>query len=229
MEPARSLPQQTPRFDGSYGTDHERCDRQRTNDDDGHVAGNQDTGPSRDASGHAQFQGRRAGYADRPSANGTIRALSGGAEFVVCGIRGCARRSATRQEDWTLDLVRLPQIDGLGASEFSQTFALDGEEEAAEFLRDPELRARLLTISRAVVEQLRTGRAKSLRTLMGSDIDAKKVVSSLTLLGHVAKNLHKADGIDAYSALATVADEVLALAAAEGYPPCAYTLRPVRG
>ena len=122
-----------------------------------------------------------------------------------------------------------PQIDGLGTSESSQTFGLQGEEEAAEFLHDPELRARLLTISRAVAEQLRTGRAKALRTLMGSDIDAKKVVSSLTLFGHVAKKLHKADGIDAYSAMATVADEVLALAAAQGYPPCAYTLRRVRG
>ena len=117
----------------------------------------------------------------------------------------------------------------MGTSESAQTFALQGEEEAAEFLRDPELRARLLTISRAVAEQVKTGRAKSLRVLMGSDIDAKKVVSSLTLFGHVAKKLHKAESIDAYRAMANVADEVLALAAAEGYPPCAYTLRRVRG
>ena len=106
-------------------------------------------------------------------------------------------------------------------------FALAGEEEAAEFLRDSELRARLLTISRAVAEQLRAGRTKSLRALMGSDIDARKLVSSLPLFGHVAKRLRDAEG-DEYSTIAAVADEVLAIAASQGYPPCAYTLQRLR-
>lgn len=119
-----------------------------------------------------------------------------------------------------------PQISGLGTSGASQTFAI-GEEEAAEFLRDSELRSRFLTIAQAVDEQLKTG--KALRALMGSDIDAKKVVSSLTLFGHVSKKLHETEGIDAYSSVATVADEVLRLAATQGYPPCAYTLRRLRG
>ena len=118
-----------------------------------------------------------------------------------------------------------PQIDGLGMSGLSQAFALDGEEEAVEFLRDPELRSRLLTIASTVAEQLSTGRVASLRTLMGSDIDAKKVVSSLTLFGHVARKLHEVEGIEAYSAMARVAEVVLALAASQGYPPCAHTLR----
>ena len=56
-----------------------------------------------------------------------------------------------------------PQIDGLGMSGLSQAFALDGEEEAAEFLRDSELRSRLLTIASTVADQLGTGRAQSLR------------------------------------------------------------------
>ena len=120
-----------------------------------------------------------------------------------------------------------PQISRLGRSHDSQTFAIDGEEEAVEFLRDLELRSRLLTIAHAVAEQLRTG--KALSALMGSDIDAKKVVSSLTLFGHVAKKLHQTEGVDAYGSIATVADEVLALAAPQGYPPCAYTLRRIRG
>ena len=51
-----------------------------------------------------------------------------------------------------------PQIAGLGMSGHAQAFALDGEEEAAEFLRDAELRTRLLTIASAVAEQLGTGR-----------------------------------------------------------------------
>jgi uncharacterized protein (DUF1810 family) len=122
-----------------------------------------------------------------------------------------------------------PQIDGLGTSGPSQTFAINGEEEAVEFLRDSELRSRLLTISDAAAEQLRTGRAKSLRALMGSDIDAKKVVSSLTLFGAVAKKLHEVEGVDAYSSIARVADEVLTVAASQGYPPCSYTLRRIRG
>src|SRR5687768_1487688 len=64
-----------------------------------------------------------------------------------------------------------PQIDGLGMSGPSQAFALDGEVEAAEFLHDPELRSRLLTIAATVAEQVSTGRVASLRALMGSEID----------------------------------------------------------
>jgi len=106
-------------------------------------------------------------------------------------------------------------------------FAIDGTEEAIEFLRDPVLCSRLVTIAQAVAEQLRKG--KALRGLMGSDIDAKKVVSSLTLFGRVAKKLDEADGSDAYKSLAAVAEEVLSLAAPQGYPACAYTLSRIRG
>ena len=120
-----------------------------------------------------------------------------------------------------------PQIRGLGTSGAAQAFAIDGEEEAAAFLRDAVLRSRFLTIAQAVGEQLKTG--KALRALMGSEIDAKKVVSSLTLFGHVSRKLHDTEGIDAHGSVATVADEVLSLAATQGYPPCAYTLRRLRG
>jgi uncharacterized protein (DUF1810 family) len=120
-----------------------------------------------------------------------------------------------------------PQIGGLGTSGASQKYAIDGEVEALEFLRDPELRSRYLTIAQAVAAQLKAGNL--LRALMGSDIDAKKVVSSLTLFGYVAKKLHDTDGIAACSSVATVADEVLALAATQGYPPCVYTLQRLRG
>lgn len=113
-----------------------------------------------------------------------------------------------------------PQISGLGTSGASQTFAIDSEEEAVEFLRDSELRSRFVTIAQAVAEQLKKG--KALRALMGSDIDAKKVVSSLTLFGHVSERLQGTEGIDAYRSVATVADEVLTMAAAQGYPPCTH-------
>jgi uncharacterized protein (DUF1810 family) len=116
-----------------------------------------------------------------------------------------------------------PQLAGLGSSPLSQSFAIDDEAEAADYLQDAELRSRLLTIASAVAEQLRKG--KTLRGLMGSEIDAQKVVSSLTLFGHVARKLHEVDGTNAYDSVAAVADEVLAAAALQGYPACAYTLR----
>ena len=121
-----------------------------------------------------------------------------------------------------------PQLSGLGTSDTSRFFAIDGEQEAAAFLRDPELRSRLLSIAGAVAQQLSTGRAPSLCALMGSDTDARKVVSSLTLFRQVARTLHASEGLEAYATLASVADEVLSRAAAEGYPPCAETLRRLR-
>jgi uncharacterized protein (DUF1810 family) len=121
-----------------------------------------------------------------------------------------------------------PQIGGLGASGMSQMYALDGEEEAAEYLRNPELRSRLLTIAGVVADQLTSGKQKSLPVLMGSHIDAKKIVSSLTLFRHVAQKLHEREGIDDCAALAKVADDVLTAAASQGYPPCAFTLRSIR-
>ena len=117
-----------------------------------------------------------------------------------------------------------PQIAGLGASGPSQTFAIADENEAVEFLRDSDLRHRLLTIASAVADQLRTGPTQSLRALMGSDIDVRKLVSSLTLFGRVARKMHETEHLNEYGALATVANEVLAAAASEGYAECAYTL-----
>ena len=120
-----------------------------------------------------------------------------------------------------------PQLAGLGSSAQSRRFAIAGEEEAAEYLRDPELRARYLTITSVVAEQLQSG-GTSLRALMGSDIDATKLVSSLTLFRHVARMLQAAEGNDDYAEIDRVADAVLTQAAEQGYPPCAATLRRIR-
>jgi uncharacterized protein (DUF1810 family) len=116
-----------------------------------------------------------------------------------------------------------PQLDGLGTSGLARAFAIHGTDEAEAYLQDGELRARLLAITEAVADQLRTGTA--LRALMGSDIDARKVVSSLTLFGHVARTLGAREHTDSLSLLAEVAEEVLTRAAGDGYPPCRYTLR----
>jgi len=117
-----------------------------------------------------------------------------------------------------------PQISGLGSSHMSQSYAIADEEEAAAYLRDEELRSRLLEITTTVAEQLKSGEVTSLRRLMGGETDAQKLVSSLTLFGRVARRLQKAEG-PAYAALAEAADDVLTMAANEGYPPCAHTLR----
>jgi uncharacterized protein (DUF1810 family) len=117
-----------------------------------------------------------------------------------------------------------PQIAGLGMSGASQAYAIADEAEAIEYLKDPVLRSRLLNIATAVAERLSMDRPSSLVALMGSETDARKVVSSLTLFGHAAKTLDARERLDAYAAVAAVADEVLRAAAAQGYPPCRHTL-----
>jgi uncharacterized protein (DUF1810 family) len=111
----------------------------------------------------------------------------------------------------------------MGHSTASRTYGLDGVQEAEEYLRDPLLRSRLMAIASAVAEQLAGERVTLLR-LMGSSIDATKLVSSMTLFQHVAKRLHDAEGLEEYAALEGTAKTILARAAAEGYPPCQFTL-----
>jgi uncharacterized protein (DUF1810 family) len=118
-----------------------------------------------------------------------------------------------------------PQLSGLGSSPASQAYGIDSADEAAEFLRDSELRSRLLTITNAVARQLAPPKMMSLPALMGSDIDARKLVSSLTLFGSVARKLQAAESGDEYDEIVDAAQEVLAAAAAQGYARCAYTLR----
>jgi uncharacterized protein (DUF1810 family) len=122
-----------------------------------------------------------------------------------------------------------PQLSGLGASSMSETYAISDPAEAVAYLQDPILRSRLVTIATAVAEQLRTEKNVSLARLMASAIDVRKLVSSLTLFGNVARQLHAAEGSDAYRTLADLADEVLGIAAAQGYPPCQYTLDTLDG
>ena len=111
-----------------------------------------------------------------------------------------------------------PQLSGLGRSDFAQRYGVDGVSEAVEYLRDPVLRGRLLAVTQTVEAQVRQGNA--LEQLMGSTIDVMKLVSSLTLFGHLARTLDDA----AFRTLADSADAILAVARNEGYPSCEYTL-----
>lgn len=115
-----------------------------------------------------------------------------------------------------------PQIVGLGMSHMSQIYAIRDRDEAIAYLRHPILSARLLEITTAVAEHVRNGAA--LDRLMGSSIDATKLVSSLTLFGEVARSLSDSPA-DANAALADLAEEVLIAGAAQGYQRCHHTLR----
>jgi uncharacterized protein (DUF1810 family) len=118
----------------------------------------------------------------------------------------------------------LPQLAGLGTSSMSRTFGLRDVEEALDYLRDAELGERLARIIAAVAEQLASRQGLRLSSLMGSEIDAVKLVSSLTLFESVASRLDPTDGIEHAREVADAARVVLAAAAAEGYPPCPFTL-----
>ena len=120
-----------------------------------------------------------------------------------------------------------PQLAGLGSSAASREFGIAGEDEAAAYLRDATLRSRLQEITEAVAVRLRSG--TPLPLLMGSEIDARKLVSSLTLFGSVARRL--ADGGDdpTRRAFVSLAEEILSIAERDGYSRCEFTERHLRG
>jgi uncharacterized protein (DUF1810 family) len=113
-----------------------------------------------------------------------------------------------------------PQIEGLGHSSTARTYALRDLAETCAYLRDSLLRTRYEEITGTVSEQLTRGVA--LEDLMGSNIDALKLASSLTLFRAAAQSLASED--PTFNALAQRCDFVLQQIAAQGYPPCAQTL-----
>ncbi len=117
-----------------------------------------------------------------------------------------------------------PQLRGLGRSPMAVRFGLDGLAEAAAYLGDPVLADRLAAATAAVRAHLTSPvRAVPLDELMGSDIDALKLVSSMTLFSHVARAEHARQPRPVLAALANDADAILAVAAKQGYPRCAFT------
>ena len=118
-----------------------------------------------------------------------------------------------------------PQLAGLGRSSTAVHYGLAGVEEAAEYLRDRVLGERLVTAAAAARAHLSgaTGRPARLAGLMGSEIDALKLVSSMTLFGRVAKTLYAEDAHPQFAAMAAHADAILTAAAAQGYARCAHT------
>lgn len=115
-----------------------------------------------------------------------------------------------------------PQIEGLGRSGTAQEYALHGLAEAMEYVRDPVLRGRYVEIAQTADEQL--ARGVSLERLMGGRTDALKLVSSLTLIRAAAKQMAEVDREPGFAHLAQLADSLLSRTAAQGYPPCSFTL-----
>jgi len=113
-----------------------------------------------------------------------------------------------------------PQIEGLGRSSTARAYALRDLGEACAYLRDPILRARYEEIVAAVGEQLVRGiRAED---LMGSRIDALKLVSSLTLFRAAAEQLAREDST--FTSLAERSAALLGQTARQDYPPCDFTI-----
>ncbi|MBA3881298.1 MAG: DUF1810 family protein [Chthoniobacterales bacterium] len=113
-----------------------------------------------------------------------------------------------------------PQLSGLGRSAMAEKYAIRDLAEACDYLRDPLLRARYEEITAAVSNQLARGIA--LEDLMGSHIDALKLVSSLTLFRAAAQKL--AGEEPTFDSIAHLCELSLSQTAARGELPCAYTL-----
>lgn len=88
-----------------------------------------------------------------------------------------------------------PQIAGLGHSGNSRFYAISGKEEAMEYLEHPVLGSRLREITEVVMSHADDRIAIE---LMGWEIDAMKLKSSMTLFDQVSPNDIFADVLDAY-------------------------------
>jgi len=110
-----------------------------------------------------------------------------------------------------------PQLAGLGQSSASILYGLQGTDEAIAYLRDRVLRDRLLRVTDAALAQLQREPAPALADVMGSEIDALKLVSSMTLFREVARRVDDRD-------LAAKAEAILEAAKSQGYRECEFTL-----
>jgi uncharacterized protein (DUF1810 family) len=111
-----------------------------------------------------------------------------------------------------------PQLAGLGQSSAAIHYGLQGTDEATAYLRDRVLRDRLLRVTNAVLAQLQRDPAPALVDVMGSAIDALKLVSSMTLFRELARRVDDWD-------LAAKADAILQAAKSQGYRECEFTLK----
>jgi uncharacterized protein (DUF1810 family) len=142
------------------------------------------------------------------------------------------RRALARDYDEALDELKagrkrthwiwyvFPQLAGLGRSPMAETYGLQGIGEATAYLRDSELRSRLVAAASAVRMHLDREPPSALHTIMGSQIDALKLVSSMTLFREAARR-------EGDEEMGSVAEAILRAAKAQGFRECEFTLRQV--
>lgn len=131
-------------------------------------------------------------------------------------------RAAAKTGHWIWYVF--PQLRGLGRSSMAERYGLDGLEEAAAYLDDPVLARRLAAATAAVRAHVAEPDYHArLDAVMGSEIDALKLVSCLTLFSHVARAAQARRPRPELAALTDDAEAILAAAAAQGYPRCAFT------
>ena len=118
-----------------------------------------------------------------------------------------------------------PQIAGLGQSPVAQRFAIKDAEEAKAYVRDPLLGDRLIEATEAVHAHLAKASPVRIETLMGSRIDALKLVSSMTLFARVGRKVQQQTGEPRHAHLADLAESVLAAARQQGFHSCRHTER----
>ncbi len=77
-----------------------------------------------------------------------------------------------------------PILNGQGRSDYARLYGLNGQEEAKTFLAHPVLGKRLREITEAVL----THPDKSIRSIMGSRVDAWKFKACMTLFDTLSPN-----------------------------------------
>ncbi len=114
-----------------------------------------------------------------------------------------------------------PQLQGLGQSSMAQHYGIHGLREACEYLSDPVLGERLITITGVVEEKLSCD--TQFHTLMGGSLDSQKLISSITLFHHAAGKLDPDGSAPRLADFAQLCESILAAAEAQGFDRCVLT------
>ena len=102
-------------------------------------------------------------------------------------------QNGRKQSHWIWYIF--PQIKGLGRSYQSQFYGIANRQEVEAYLAEPTLNARLREITLALLEH----KDKTAQQILGG-IDAKKVLSSMTLFDAITPNDIYADALNTFFA-----------------------------
>jgi uncharacterized protein (DUF1810 family) len=119
-----------------------------------------------------------------------------------------------------------PQLRMLGFSFTAKYYGIVNFKEACDYLRDSLLFKHYNEIVEIIEQQLIADPTKPLNKLMGSQVDADKLSSSLTLFREVASFLGSQEGKPKhdFNGLKNRCDNIFILIAKQNYYPCERTL-----